>query len=96
MESHLFSKLAGSNYKNYQIHAVQVKWKVNCGELSVEKTLLGLPHIVKATAETWSYLRVKVNSTLARSLQQKPRREMDVMLNVNFALSTEAVVWKCS
>ena len=30
-----------------------MKRKVNCGKLSVEITLLGLPHIVKATYETW-------------------------------------------
>ena len=86
--SHLFSKLAGSNYKNYWRHAGQVKWKVNCGELSVEITLLGLPHIVKAASETWVNPRVKVNSTLARSFQQNSCWEMDVIMpNVNFALS---------
>ena len=47
--SHLFWKLAGSNYKNYWSHAGQVQRKVNCGELSVKITLLGLPHIMKAT-----------------------------------------------
>ena len=36
VQSHLFSKLDGSNYKNYWIHAGQVKRKVKCGELSVE------------------------------------------------------------
>ena len=34
--SHLFSKLAGSNYKNSRIHTGQVKQKVNCGELLIE------------------------------------------------------------
>ena len=83
--SHLFSKLAGSTYKNYSSHAGQVKRKVNCGELSLEITLLGLPHIVKAASETW--LNPRVNSTLAPSFQEKFCREMDVMPNVNMALS---------
>ena len=65
-----------------------MKRKVYCGELSVEKTLLELPHIVKATSEIWPDSRVKVNSTLAWSFQQEPCREMDVMLKVNFALSS--------
>ena len=30
-----------------------MKQKVNYGELSVEITLLGFPHMVKATSETW-------------------------------------------
>ena len=85
--SHLFSKLAGSTYKNYSSHAGQVKRKVNCGELSLEITLLGLPHIVKAASETWLNPRVRVNSTLALSFQEKFCREMDVMPNVNLALS---------
>ena len=85
--SHLFSKLAGSTYKNYSSHAGQVKRKVNCGELSLEITLLGLPHIVKAASETWLNPRVRVNSTLAPSFQEKFCREMDVMPNVNLALS---------
>ena len=66
--------------------------KFNCGELSVEKTLLGLPQIVKATSETWPKIDVKMNSILVWSFQQGPCKEMDVMLNVNFAHSTEAVV----
>ena len=37
MQSHLFSKLAGSDYNNYQICTGPVKRKVNCSELSVEK-----------------------------------------------------------
>ena len=49
--SHLFSKLTGSNYKNHLCHAGQAKRKVNCDELSVELTLLRLPHIVKAIAK---------------------------------------------
>ena len=85
--SHLFSKLGGSNYKNYYSHAGQVKRKVNWGELSVEITLLELPHIVKAASRTWSNPLVKVNSTLARSFQQEPCWDMDVMPNVNFALT---------
>ena len=71
-----------------------MKQIVNCGELSVEKTLLGLPHIVEATSETWPDTPVKENSTLAWSFQQETCREMYVMLNVNFALSTEAVAWR--
>ena len=63
-----------------------MKWKVNCGDLSVEKTLFRLLQIVKAASETWPNPRVKVASNLARSFQQKPCREMDVMSNVNFAL----------
>ena len=64
-----------------------MKLKVNCGELSVEITLLGLPHIVIGASETWPNPRVKKNFTLVRSFQQTPCREMDDMLNVNFALS---------
>ena len=30
-----------------------MKQKVNCDELPVEITLLGLPHMVKAASETW-------------------------------------------
>ena len=67
-----------------------MKRKVNCGELSVEKSLLGLQHIVKATSETWPNPFVKVNSTLAWSFQQGPCREMGVILNVNFALSSNS------
>ena len=36
-----------------------MKRKVNCGQLSLGITLLGLPHIVKATSETWSNPRVR-------------------------------------
>ena len=49
-----FSKLAGSSYKNYYSHVGQVKRKVDCGELSVEKTLLGLQHIVKAACQIYA------------------------------------------
>ena len=52
----------------------------------VEKTLLGLPHIVKAASEPWPNPRVKVNSTLAWSFQQEACWEMGVMLKVNFTL----------
>ena len=65
-----------------------MKRKVNCGELPVEKTLLELPNIVKATSETWPHPRVKMNSTVELSFKQGTCREMDVMLNVNFALSS--------
>ena len=37
-----------------------MKRKVNCGHLSVEITLLGLPHIVKVASEKWPNLRVSV------------------------------------
>ena len=53
-------------------------------------TLLRLPHIVKAASETWLNPRVKVNSTLAASFQQEPCRDCDVMLYVNFALSSNS------
>ena len=49
-----------------------MKQNVNCGELSVEETLLGLPHTGKATSEKRPNPRVKVNSTLAWSFQQDP------------------------
>ena len=89
VRSHLFSKLAqiGSNYNNYLSNTGQVKRKVNCGELSVEITLLGLLHIVKAASEIWPNPREKVNSTLAWSFWQRPCSEKNVMANVNFALS---------
>ena len=64
-----------------------MKRKVNCGELSLEKTLLVLPQIVRTTSETWPNPRLKVNSTLAGSFQQEPCREMDVIPTVNYALS---------
>ena len=41
-----------------------MKRKVNCGELHVEKTLLGLPHIVKAASETSPNPPVKVKLPL--------------------------------
>ena len=53
-------------------HADQVKRKVNCSELSLEITLLGLPHILKATSEALPNPPVKVNFTFARSFQQDP------------------------
>ena len=86
VSNHLFSKSAVSNYNDWS-DTGQVKRKANCGELSVEITLLGLPHMVKAASETWPDPRVNVNSTFVRSFQQKPCREMDVIPNVNFALS---------
>ena len=36
VQSHLFPKLAGSNQKNYESHAGQVKRKVNCSKFSFE------------------------------------------------------------
>ena len=35
-----------------------MKRKVNYGDLSVEKTLLGLPGMVKGASETWTNPRV--------------------------------------
>ena len=50
-----------------------MKRKVNCGELHVEKALLGLPHKVKAAPETCPNPRVKVKPPLhARSFQHEP------------------------
>ena len=54
-----------------------MKRKIHCGKLSLEITLLGLPHIVKAAFETWPNPRVKVNSAIAESFQQEPCWEMD-------------------
>ena len=69
------------------------KWngKVNCLELFVELTLVGLLPTVKDCL--WNMAktpnsRVKLNSTLAPSFQQQPCWEMDVIPNVNFALSS--------
>ena len=63
-------------------------WRmINCGELSAEITLLGLLHIVKPASKTWRNTRVRMNSIVTRSFQQKPCREMVIMQNVNFALS---------
>ena len=42
-----------------------MKQKINCGELSIEITLLGLPHMLKAASETWPNPRVS-------SFQRKP------------------------
>ena len=64
-----------------------MKRKVNCGELSVKITLLGLSHIVKTTSGIWPNPHAKVDSTLARFFQQKSCREKDIIPNVNFALS---------
>ena len=56
-----------------QSHAGQMKRKVNCGELSVEKTLLGLPHIVKAAFEPWSDPSIKLSSTIVNSIVNSTR-----------------------
>ena len=58
-----------------------MKRKVNCGELYVEITLLGLPQMVKATSETWPNPRVSF-------FRREPCLEIDVMPNVDFALSS--------
>ena len=62
-----------------------MKRKVNCGQLSVETTLLGLLHIVKDTSEAWLNTRV---SPFKRKLFSAER--VDVMLNKNFALSSNS------
>ena len=58
-----------------------MKLKVNCSELSLEITLLGLPHMVKAASETWP------NPHLS-SFQWEPCWEIDVMQNMKFMLSS--------
>ena len=68
--------------------------KVNCSELPSKKNLVGLLHTVKAASETWPNPCVKVNYTLARSFQQESCWEMDVMSNVNFALSSAIIIWE--
>ena len=62
-----------------------MKRKVNCGQLSVEITLLGLLHIVKATSEAWLNPRV---SPFKRKFFSAGR--IDVMPNKNFALSSNS------
>ena len=52
-----------------------MKRKANYGDLSVEKTLLGLPDMVKAASETWTNPRVS-------SFQGEPCWEIDVMPHV--------------
>ena len=44
-----------------------MKQKVNCDELPVEITLLGLPHMVKAASETWPNPRVTARLHETRS-----------------------------
>ena len=68
------------------------KWnkKPNCLELFAELTLLGLPCTGKCSLWNTAKMpnpRLKLNSTLARSFQQKPCSEMDFMPNLNFVLS---------
>ena len=57
-----------------------MKQKVNCDELPVEITLLGLPHMVKAASETWP-------NPCVSSFQREPSWEMDLMPKVDFTLS---------
>ena len=59
------------------------KGKLSSRELSVEKALVGLRHIVKTASETWPNPHEKVNSTFVWSSQQEPCREKDVMLAKN-------------
>ena len=59
-----------------------MKRRVNCAAFSVEKTLLQLPHIVKAASETW----LNPPHVKLWSFQQEPCCEMDVMPNVSFVL----------
>ena len=71
---------------------LNVKRKVNCGELHAKKSSLGLPHIVKATPETCPNPRVKVKPHLhARSFQHEPCWEMGTMPNVHLALSSARI-----
>ena len=58
-------------------HAGQTKRNVNWGELSVEITLLGLPHIVKAVSKTWP-------NPYVCSFQREPCWEIDLMPKMNF------------
>ena len=58
-----------------------MKRKVNCGELPVEITLFGLPHIVKTAGETWPNPRVS-------SFQEELAWKIDAIPNVNFALAS--------
>ena len=63
------------------------KWneKINCVEIFVELTLVWLPHTVKGRLWNMAKVpnpRVKMNSTLARSFQQEPCWDMDVIPNV--------------
>ena len=53
------------NWIDIQSYAGQVKQKFNCSELSVEKTLLGLPHIEKAASERMPIPHIKLNFNLA-------------------------------
>ena len=77
VQSHLFPKLAASNYKNYWSHAGQVKRKVHCVKFLLNLTPLGLPHIKKdrfwsMAKSTWkskfhlTYLRGLFKSCYAR------------------------------
>ena len=63
------------------------KWneKINCVEIFVELTLVWLPLTVKDRLWNMAKVpnpRVKMNSTLARSFQQEPCWDMDVIPNV--------------
>ena len=70
-QSHFFKKIKRIK-KIVKSHAGQVKRKVGWPEIPLETTLLGLPHIVKATSVTWPNPRVKLNSTLAESFSKSP------------------------
>ena len=59
-----------------------MKQKINCGELSVAITLLGLPHMLKAASETWPNPQVS-------SFQREPCWEIGIMPNVDFELSSD-------
>ena len=62
--------------------------KANFGGLSVEKTLIGLPQIVKAFYKAWPNPRVKVRTFIV--FPREPCCEKGVMLNVNFVLCSNS------
>ena len=69
------------------IKVVLAKW--NGKLIAVSYLMKKLPHIVKAASEKWPNPRAKVNSTLEQFFQNDPCWEMNIMPNVNFALSSK-------
>ena len=89
MSSHLFSKLAGSNDKNYWSHASQVKRKVNCGKLSLEFNSVRIATHKERPALKHGQIHVeKVNSTLPAYAVFSTRTQWSLMPSENFALSS--------
>ena len=87
--SHHFSRLAGSNYKNYLTHSGQGKQKVNCSELYLELTLLGLWHIVKGCL--WNMAKSTRKSELhplTPGLSARAPLRDARQANLNFTLSS--------